>query len=690
MLQIAFDIGGTFTDFAVCDTRDGRVRIWKVPTSRAPADAVMQSLQAAARQGSLDPASVSGVLHATTIATNAVLERKGSRIALITTRGFRDILLIGRQKRYDTNDLHLDKPVPLVARSDILEVTERSGPDGAVLTPLDEAEAEALARQVAAGGYEAVAVMFLHAYANAAHEQRMADILAAHAPRVSVALSSVISPKFREYERASTTVANAYSQPLVSSYLRALDGSLNALGIGAGISVMQSNGGLVSAELAEAYPVRIIESGPAAGVLMCAQVGREEGFAHVMTFDMGGTTAKLGAVDDGVPVVTPTFEVDAVNYRKGSGLPLNVTAIELLEIGAGGGSVARTSMGLIMVGPDSAGAQPGPICYGLGGAAPTITDANLTLGYLDAGYFNGGAMPLDVEEAAAGIERFIARPLGLSLHEAAWGIHSVANANMERAMRIVSIERGRDPRHYALVAFGGAGPLHASRLARALEIPRVIVPRGAGVGSALGLLVAERKFDVGATRILRLDGNAAEAIASVFARLEAQVMQEVRRMQGDSAITLARGAAAHLVGQGYELRIDLPDGLIGMEYEAAISDAFHARYAQEYGYSDPATMVEVTDWYIVATVAGSRASHTLKLDSPAARSLPAGARLAYFPEAGGMTECPVINRYAMTTADRTAGPALVEERECTTVVLPGDTVSLSALGNLVIDIGGAG
>lgn len=690
MVQLAFDIGGTFTDFAVCDPTTGHVRIWKIPTTPAdPAVAVLRSLTEESARGAVRPAAIDGVLHATTIGTNAILQRRGARTALVTTRGFRDILLIGRQKRPDTNDLYLDKPVPLVPRSQIIEVTERLGPDGAAITPLDEADAEGVARRIRDDGYDSVAVVFLHAYANPAHEQLMAAILRRVAPDVPVSLSSTISPQFREYERSSTTVANAYIQPIVGRYLDRLRGSMAGLGVQAGLSVMQSNGGLVSAELASTYPVRIVESGPAAGVLMCASVGEEEGFDHVMTFDMGGTTAKLGAIDDGMPAVTPTYEVDAVNYRRGSGLPLNVTAIELLEIGAGGGSIARSRMGLIAVGPDSAGAEPGPMCYGTGGTAPTNTDANLVLGYLNPAYFNGGSMTLDTAAAETGIRRDIAEPLGLTLHEAAWGVHTIANANMERAMRIVSIERGRDPRRYALVAFGGAGPLHAARLARALEVPRVIVPRGAGVGSALGLLVAERKADLGLTRVVRLDGRKAETIAAIFRDLEARVSDEVRAMGGNDAMAVARSASAHLVGQGYEIRIDLPPGLIGPDYEQAIRDAFHARYKAEYGYSDPGTVVEVTDWYVVVSLPGSQASTRLVLEGPEVAGNPVtGTRQAWFPELGGMTDCTVVDRYRMQPGDRFAGPALVEERESTVVVPPGDTVSLSARGNLVIEIGG--
>ena len=688
MKEIAFDIGGTFTDFALRDTDTGQTEIWKVPTtSREPARAVLDGLRARFSDGSVPPADITKALHATTIATNAILERKGSRTALLTTAGFRDILLIGRQKRYDTNNLHLDKPRPLVRRADIFEVPERLAADGSVLLALNEADAAALADQVAAGGYDSVAVVFLHAYANPLHEERMAAALAARLPGIPISLSSVIAPKYREYERTSTTVANAYVAPLVKTYVTALSDSLHALGVAAEMSIMQSNGGVASAELACAYPIRIVESGPAAGVLMCADVGREEGCSHVMTFDMGGTTAKLGAIDDGTPAVASSFEVDAVHSRKGSGLPLSIMAIDLLEIGAGGGSIARTAMGLIRVGPDSAGAEPGPICYGRGGTLPTITDANLILGYLNPDFFNGGAMQLQRAGAAEILEREIARPLGLSLEAGAWGIHSIANANMERAMRIVSIERGRDPRRYALVAFGGAGPLHACRLARALQVPRVIVPRGAGVGSALGLLVADKKVDQGLTRVLRLNEAAPQTIAEIFANLEARVSAEARKMDPHGTLRLQRSASMRYAGQGYELRVDLPDGEIGADYADRALAAFNTVYRREYGYNDPTAPVEVSDWFAAATIVGSHADSGIRLQADAAGGDPVvGERQAYFPEAGGMVPTKVINRYALTEGHRILGPALLEERESTIVALPGDVVSVSPAGNIVIDI----
>jgi N-methylhydantoinase A len=405
-----------------------------------------------------------------------------------------------------------------------------------------------------------------------------------------------------------------------------------------------------------------------------------------MSFDMGGTTAKLGLIDNGEPMVTASYEVDTINAKKNSGLPLNVLAIQLLEIGSGGGSIADTKMGLIAVGPQSAGAVPGPICYGRGGTRPTLTDANLVLGYLDPDYFNGGAMTLDVAGAAAGIEIAIAKPLGLPLTGAAWGIHSIANSNMERAMRVISIERGRDPRGYVLVAFGGAGPLHACRLARAVGIPTVVVPFAAGVGSAIGLLVADHKVDAGATRVIRLDGAARSEIAAILNDLEQRARTELARLKLGDRPAISRTAYMRYCGQGYDVQVALPSGSIDDAYEKKMRQAFHGTYRREYGFVDPDAAVEATDWYVIAAISNARSG--INHDAGANESGPpiVGERAAYFPECGGMTTSEVINRYRMKPGDAFEGPCLVEERESTTVVLPGDAVSVNRLGHLVIEI----
>lgn len=689
MITIGFDIGGTFTDIVVEDADTRQMTFLKVPTSTGrPADGVASGLDQMLERLGRGAGDVAGLLHATTIATNAILERKGSLTGLITTKGFRDILLIGRQKRYNTYDLYLDKPEPLTLRRYIAEVDERVTHEGEVLEPLDLESVDRCVEGFLASGITTVAVALLHAYANPSHERAVRERILGKAPHLSVSLSSDVSAKIREYERTSTTVANAYVKPIVADYLAELTEALTKRGLPADMHIMQSNGGLVTTELASEFPVRIVESGPAAGVLLAARVGKDEGVRHVLTFDMGGTTAKLGAVDDGEPVIAPGFEVDARHFRKFSGLPLNIQAIELLEIGSGGGSIASTEAGLIRVGPKSASAYPGPICYGRGGALPTVTDANLVLGYLNAERFNAGAMTLDLEGARAGIAHEIADPLGLSVEEAAWGIHAVANSNMETAMRVISVERGRDPRIHVLVAFGGAGPLHAARLARALRIPRVIVPMGAGVGSAIGLLNADHRVDTSLTRILRLAPENVGQMEAIFAGLEAEARAELARLNESGNVRWKRQAYMRHVGQGFEIKVDLDaETTDAPAFVTAARTAFQTAYQQVYGYIDEEAEIEGVDFLVTAIAPSSVASGAGAAQrQPATGPAVTGTRRVYFPEAGGFVPATVIDRYAMTPDVAFEGPAVVEEGESTTIVLPGDRVSLSPSGHLVVTI----
>jgi N-methylhydantoinase A/oxoprolinase/acetone carboxylase beta subunit len=496
-----------------------------------------------------------------------------------------------------------------------------------------------------------------------------------------------VAPKFREYERSNTTAANAYIKPIVENYIGQLELALQQKGFARELFIMQSNGGLVSPGIAKDYPIRIIESGPAAGVLMGGIVGREAGREHVITFDMGGTTAKLGAVDDGTPAIMPTFEIDHIRYKKGSGLPINVPAVELLEIGAGGGSIARVEMGMIAVGPESAGADPGPICYGRGGAAPTITDANLVLGYIDPDWFNGGTMALDMDAAARGIMAAIGAPLDLELGPAAWGIHLVATMNMENALRIVSVEQGRDPRRYAMIAFGGAGPMHAARLARAVGIPEVIVPQGAGIGSAIGLLQAAPRIDVSTTRVMELNQQAGPAIADVFGELEVRTRQEIDQFDSPAPPEWSRHGYMRYVGQGFEVRVDLPDGPIDQDFADRAIEAFNGAYLQKHKFLDPEARIEAVDWTLVATLPSGQEDSAIvqqhKPDAPARN----GSRPAWFPEAGGYVETRIIDRQALAEGASIAGPAIIEDPDSTTVVLPGDVARISSAGHLIIDIG---
>lgn len=686
MYRIAFDIGGTFTDFVLASA-GAPPRLLKLPTTPDdPAAAVEAGVAELLRQADATGADLDAALHATTIATNAIIERKGAKTALIATAGFRDVLIIGRQKRYETYDLYLEKPPPLAPRRAIFEVEERVAHDGAVLTPLDIETVERAADAIAAGGYESVAVALLHAYANPDHERAVREILSERLPGTPVTLASDLSPKFREYERTSTAVANAYVRPIVARYVERLEGALAGIGFQRSMFIMQSAGGLVSPEIARTEPVRIVESGPAAGVLLAAKIGLEEDAGQVITFDMGGTTAKLGAVDGGEPAVTPTFEVDPVRYRPGSGLPINVPAVELLEIGAGGGSIARADLGVIHVGPESAGADPGPICYGRGGDRATVTDANLVLGYLNPDFFNAGAMTLDVEAARRGVARDVAEPLGLTVEEAAWGVHTVANGNMERAMRIVSVERGRDPRRYAIVAFGGAGPAHAARIAQSIGASKVIVPFGAGVGSAIGLLQAAPKVEATVTRVLNLaDSDAASVIADVYDGLDRRAAADIERLGAGGAPTFSRYGYFRYRGQGYEIRVDLPGGAIDDGFPAAAADAFHRAYEQAYGYADRSGEIEAVDWHLAATLPSPESALDLGWRPPAA-SAPPKRRLTWQPEQGGFVDTAIYDRRLLAAGALVEGPAIIEDPEATIVVPEAWSASASDRGHLILEL----
>ena len=728
MLRLAIDTGGTFTDFVLRDEASGSS--WFAKTLSTPSDPARATLEGIERLASVRPfrlSEVRQILVATTVATNAILERKGGRTALVTTRGFRDVLIMGRSKRFDTYDLWLDKPRPLVPRRAIHEVDERVDHEGEVVRPLDPESVSILAERLAADGVESVAVSLIHSYANPDHERQVGALLAKRLggpPRnreVSLSLSSDVSPRRREYERTSTVVANAYVKPIVGRFLAELEAAFTSLGFTGDLHVMQSNGGLTTPDLAREYPVNIIESGPAAGVLACRATGARESVNHVITFDMGGTTAKVGVIDGGEPMVTSTFEVDGVNLRKWSGLPLDVPAVELVEIGAGGGSVASTGLGVVAVGPESAGAEPGPVCYGRGGTRATLTDANLVLGYLDPASFAGGQIRIDRGTAERATRDQIGEPLGLDLAAAAWGVYRIANANMERALRSMSIERGRDPRDYAMVAFGGAGPLHACELARALGIPRVIVPRGAGVASAIGLLEAERNLTVSLTRTIGLDApGAAGELAGLFAGLEERA-RDLIGAAGGRTVTWQRHAHLRYAGQGFELRVAIPAGAIDEEFPQRAREAFDARYEAEYGYAQRGQAVEGTDWFLTGGPGGAAAagagSHGPESPSvPGSRDTagspepettgsealpdgarggdagspePAGTATAWRPDAsegGAWVDWPVFDRYALRPGDRLEGPAIVAEPESTTLLPAGDTARVTGCGNLVIEV----
>jgi N-methylhydantoinase A len=666
--RVGVDIGGTFTDLCLADG-DGVVAIAKtLSTKDSPADAVERVLVEALADAGTSAGELSLFVHGTTLFTNAIIERKGARTALLTTRGFRDIVEIGRERRYELYDLQVELPVPLVPRHLRFDVPERTLADGTEAEPLDEDYVERLARELEAAGVEAVGVGFLHSYASPEHERRAGAAIERAAPSLRVSLSSAVAPEIREFERISTTLANAYVQGLVESYLEDLVARVERLGFRGRFTVMLSSGGIATQETATRFPVRLLESGPAAGALAAAALGEESGEPDLLSFDMGGTTAKLCLVTGGRPLVTEEFEVDRVyRLKRGSGLPIKTPVIDMVEIGVGGGSIARVSaLETVAVGPESAGSDPGPACYALGGTEPTVTDADLVLGYIDPGYFLGGRLRLDLEAARRAIEESVAGPLGLSLDEAAWGIHEIANQDMANAARVHVVERGREPSLLPVYAFGGAGPVHALGVAAALGSRAVCVPRGAGVLSAAGFLVAPLAFDLVRTRrALLAEVDWAEAL---FAEMEAEGAR-VLSAAGIEDVSHARSADLRYVGQGHELRVDVPPGGVG-----ALAEEFARLYRELYGHEGPAVPVEALNWRVLSS--GPRPELRLSPRESPSGEPRKGEREAYFP--GGRRVVPVFDRYALEPGMRVEGPAILEERESTLVVPPNRRAEVTA------------
>ena len=682
-MRVGFDVGGTFTDFVLQKPGGELLTGKRLTTYPDPSEACLAGLDDIVARSGMDWPDLQQAVHGTTLGSNVVIERKARGVALVTTSGFRDVLIIGREKRYQVYDLFIEKPAPLIPRSMIREVDERLLFDGTELRPLDEAQARQVIRELAAEGVTTLAVCFLHSYVNPAHERRMAEIAADEAPGMAVSLSCDVSPEFREYERTSTTVVNAYVMSAVKDYLRRLSSELARRSCSGRLYIMQSSGGVATSEAMEQFPVRMIESGPAAGALMAAAYGKLSGCPDLISFDMGGTTAKLSLISGGKPDTVGQFELHKVGLAAGSGIPMNVQAIDLVEIGAGGGSIAQVAMGVIQVGPESASSEPGPACYGRGGTRPTVTDANLVLGYLNPEYFAGGSMRLDLGSARDAIERHIAEPLGLSVDEAAWGIHAIVNSNMELATRVVSIDRGHDPRQLSFIAFGGSGPVHGCRLAQALKIPRAIMPAAAGVTSAIGLLAAEVKFDVARTYQRRLTELDFDYLNGIYGEMEASATAVIRESAVAGEVLVLRTADMRYVGQGYELAVPVPSGRLAEASVDALRDAFNAAYAQRYGYCSPAEPIEVTTWKLTASGAGPSVSLPRRARGSAE---PRSRRGAYFPETGGWTETPIYDRETLGAGAVLKGPAIVEERESTTVLPPRTKATVDDYGSLIVDL----
>jgi N-methylhydantoinase A/oxoprolinase/acetone carboxylase beta subunit len=692
---ISVDVGGTFTDFVLFDLDSGTiVAFHKVLTdAQRPARAVIQGWTELLDLGGIRSAQVEHAVHSTTLVTNAIVERRGAVTALLTTEGFRDVLEIGIEQIYDIYDLFAPYPEPLIPRNLRREVSERIDRDGRIVEPLDEEAVRHIVADLVSDGVESIAVSLIHAYRNPEHERRIAELIAESHPEVTVALSSRVAPLIGEYERTSTVAADAYVKRILRRYVVDLLDQLRELGFTRQLYMMLSSGGIATAESAMEFPIRMLESGPAAGAYAAGFYGRLVGHDDLLSLDMGGTTAKACLIENGVPDVAHMLEADRVHrFAPGSGLPILTPTVDLIEIGAGGGSIAHiNTLGLLNVGPQSAGSDPGPVSYGQGGSEPTVTDANVLLGYLDPAYFLGGRMSLDSDGAARAVQERNAEPLGIDTTEAAWGIHSIVNENMARAARAHIIERNRDPRTLSLVAFGGAGPAHAAAVARILGMREVIVPLGAGVASAIGALTAPMSLPFARSYMTLLRECEWDQVRLLYADMMREA-EAALTTAGNLNGTARYGVAADMrfAGQYHELRVDLPAPAEQMSasFAPGIVAAFHERYTEVYGRIPPGMEVEVLNWHLVAEAPGAPFKLAAREVADVEITLALkGERSVYFrsPEPG-FRPCPVWDRYLLEPGARLNGPCIIEERESTIVVPPDCEVSVDGYLNVVIHL----
>ncbi len=690
--ELGFDIGGTFTDFALLNRESGELEIFKaLTTADNPAVGALAGLATFLRERGLSHDALLNVYHGTTLVANTLIEHKGALVGALTTAGFRDILEMRSEQRYAIYDLFLQYPPPLSPRYLRRGIRERIDRDGRVLEPVSEKDVLRAVADFKRAGVEAIAIACLHAYRNPQNERRIAEIVCAAWPEIPLSLSSDIAPEIREYERTSTTVANAYTLPLMARYLKTLDDRLAESGFGGNFYLMLSSGSSALAGSARSQPIRLVESGPAAGALAAAYYGGLASHQDLISFDMGGTTAKVALIHEGAPAAASNLEVARVHrFTKGSGYPLQFPTVNILESGAGGGSIAWVdSLGLLKVGPQSAGSDPGPACYGFGGERPTVTDADLILGFLNPDYFLGGAMALDESAAARALEP-LARAFDWSIVQTAAAIHQLVNENMAAAARIHILENGRDPRDYAMICFGGAGPVHAAGVAEILGVAEVIVAPGAGVASAIGLLIAPVAFDYSRSYPTMLASADWRAVGDLFGEMEAGGRRMLRAAGIPEEETLVeRQVDGRFQGQLHEIQAPLPVDLSTMQEDEFIS-RFKARYRELYHYVPDHTPIELLTWRV--RVSGKRVPVKLAR-LPEAGADPArafkGRRRAYFAERGDFAMTPVYDRYRLGAGMTFAGPAIVEERESTIVVRPGMLARADAYGNIHLFRAGA-
>ncbi|WP_116202633.1 hydantoinase/oxoprolinase family protein [Amycolatopsis circi] len=672
---LGIDVGGTFTDVVLAGPKGQVAAAKALSTHDDPTQGIIAGVRSALTAGEVAAEQITRVVHATTLATNAILEGAGVRVAHVTTQGFRAMLPLGRYARVEEDrfDLRFDPPASPVPAEDCFEVPERIGADGRVLKPLDENAVRAVARQITAKGIRSVSVALLHSYANPAHEQRVGELLREALPaETRVVTSTEIWPEMREYERSTTTLMSAYIGPIMVSYLANLEDRLAGLGVKCRVQVMESGGGVMSADLAGRRAVATIESGPAAGVIAARFTGEAAGHEDVISFDMGGTTAKACVVRGGKPDITHEFHVGGKGSfggrRAGTGVPIKIPAIDLAEVGAGGGSIAWVDEGgALRVGPRSAGSSPGPACYGLGGEEPTVTDANLVLGYLDPSAFAGGTMKLAPELAEKAVADRIARPLGVSIAEAANAVHEIANATMGSAVHVVTVQRGVDPRRFAVVASGGAGPMHAARVAERFDIPTVLVPPSCGVGSAVGLLATDLSTDGVQTRVLPEPAGDFAELERIFGDLEGNAADDLGVSLDSPDVEVSRSVDIRFVGQAHEIRVDLPKWPLDAAAFAELKDRFFAGYEQAYGIALRGD-VQLVSFRVRVT---KRVPKVPLGRRPASSGGTARMRAVWFPEYGEYRDTPVLERDALVPGSPVAGPAIIGDHESTIVVPPG-------------------
>lgn len=691
---LGIDIGGTFTDVVAIDYASGKLHSLKVLTTHGdPTDAVIEGVAGLLNACDIDPSRVTRVVHATTLFTNALIERRGVSTGLVTNEGFSDIIEIGHERKYDLYDLAIERAPALVPRHLRREIKGRLDAQGRELEALDAADVRETVGQLAALGVKSVAVCLLHSYASTEHEKQVAEWIRRDFPGMEVTLSSEVAPVIREFERISTTVANAYIKPLASSYLDSLEKRLAGLGLGTGVLMMLSNGGLCHISDAKRNPIELLESGPAAGAISATHYGMRDASANLLAFDMGGTTAKLCLVEDAKPSITFGFEAARrKRFAEGSGLPLKITTVDLIEIGAGGGSIARQDLlGLLKVGPSSAGSEPGPACYGRGGEQPTVTDANLLLGYLNPGYFAGGTLRIDVElarKALGGLANSISR----DVVDVAWGIHDIVAENMAGAARVHVAERGRDPRDFVLLCTGGGGPLHSYYVAQKIGVRTIICPPAAGVASAYGLLVAPARADRSRTMTFRPATDSLEELEAVFGELEASATASLENVSSAfGPVKLTRQADGRYAGQGFNLSVQLPQGPYTgasgdpAQVRVALREAFEAAYREKFGRTPPDVPVELVNVRISGEAPPRKVFDPEPMRTGALATAKA-TRDVYFKEAGGYLPTPVFERSDLCAGFSAEGPLLVEDASSTLVVGPRGHVEQLPSGNLFITI----